>query len=145
MKKLVAIVLIFISLLSISATAEDILFNAVIQMLNQTNDDAAFTVDCRYDEQSNTVFYIPELEQTAIEFIVANSSDKDILEYRKGMLEVAKALQSVFADTEKPDVNISVGVYSSDGDLLLVATPAMAMYQGDLLSWNDRSADYNQE
>jgi hypothetical protein len=145
MKKLVAIVLITISVLSLSATAEDILFNAVIQMLNQTDDDAAFTVDCRYDEQSNTVFYIPELEQTTVEFIVANSSDKDILEYRKGMLEVAQGLQSIFEDTERPDVNISVGVYSSDGDLLLVATPTMAMYQGDLLSWNDRSADYNQE
>lgn len=145
MKKLVAIVLITISVLSLSATAEDILFNAVIQMLNQTDDDAAFTVDCRYDEQSNTVFYIPELEQTTVEFIVANSSDKDILEYRKGMLEVAQGLQSIFEDTERPDVNISVGVYSSDGNLLLVATPAAAMYQGDLLSWNDRSADYNQE
>lgn len=145
MKKLVAIVLITISVLSLSATAEDILFNAVIQMLNQTDDDAAFTVDCRYDEQSNTVFYIPELEQSTVAFIVANSSDDEIIDYRKTVLQVAQALQSLFADTEKPDVNISVGVYSSDGNLLLVATPTMAMYQGDLLSWNDRSADYNQE
>ena len=144
MKKLIAFILM-LSMLSISALAEDVLFNAAIQMLNQTSEDSAFTVDCRYDEQSNTVFYISELEQSTVAFIVANSSDDEIIDYRKTVLQVAQALQSLFADTEKPDVNISVGVYSSDGNLLLVATPTMAMYQGDLLSWNDRSADYNQE
>ena len=49
MKKLVAIVLITISVLSLSATAEDILFNSVIQMLNQTDDDAAFRREHRHD------------------------------------------------------------------------------------------------
>ena len=139
MKRVLLIALAMV-LLSASAMA-DAAFDLVVQMLDES-DTEEYTVTCQYNNDSDTVFYIVDLVDTALEFAVKNGSDADVRTYRQTTNQLANAVKSAFDVTDNPDVNISVAIYSHDDQLIIVSTPELTAYQGAFAPWNDRSADY---
>ena len=138
MKKLLILVLSLI--LAAAPAMADATFDRVVQMLDES-DTEEYTVDCDYNSDTNTVFYIVELIDTALEFAV-KGSDSEVLTYRQTVYQLANAVKSAFDITDNPEVNVSVGIYSHDNELIIVSTPEQALYQGLFIPWNDRSAVY---